>query len=754
MLGNLLGSVMTATVDASLSLRARVAHADELPDLVPVALSVTAPGGQLLLGQSYTATGTVQNAGTVATADSWVDELYLSSDTTLDTGDRFVGAVSREGRPLAPGETYTMQVQFVVPSTPPGTWNLLLRTDANNTLDESSNVNNVYGTTVTIDYAPPPKPDLVVTGFNVPSGPLLIGSTVNLGFTVRNAGTAHAPRFWSDGLWLSRDQSFSLDDEQFGGGIYVENLLEINATYGRSFTVQVPNVALGTWYLIASTDHALQLPESSETNNQGTVAIEIASAIPPTATATATLVPATETPTPTATATATSVPPAPTATATAIPATETPTAVPPTETATAVPPTVTATAVPPTETPTLVPPTATATNTPILPTSTPTQTPTPEIVIIETEPTPTNTPVPPTSTATSVPPTETPTPEPPTKTPIPPTETPIPTKTPVPSTETPVPPTATAVPPTATPLPLTETPTQVPPTETPTPTATAIAVPPTETPVPPAATATATPVPPTATATATPVPPTKTPVPPTATKTPVPPPATASKTPVPPTATPAASSLDDGLMSGGGTVRDDSRAAAFLLALSCDSDRRPARLELLWRVPGDRDPRDRNDRRDDWDWDDRQWDGRNWEVQDWRDHDWDAHDWDDRDWRNWGRHRNERRGNGRDNDERRGGWGRFHLTSLTSAQCLNDPSVGNSRRGADLDAHDAHDAHKGTGRGLLSDGSVATIEWTLVDAGAAARRDRATFTVRDSRGRVVFTVSDTLTRGKLRAHDR
>jgi hypothetical protein len=725
MLGNLIGSVMSATVDASLSLRASVVYADGLPDLAPASLSVTAPGGKLLLGQSYTATLTVRNDGTVATAGNWVDELYLSSDTTLDTGDRFVGAAAREGGPLAPGETYTTQVQFVVPSTPPGTWNLLMHVDANGTLAESSNTNNVYTIPVNIDYAPPPKPDLVIAGFNVPEGPLLIGAKVALGFTVRNAGTAYAPRFWSDGLWLSSDQTYSLDDVQVGGGLFVDTLLEVNATYGRSWTVEIPNVAPGTWYLIASTDHAVQLSESSETNNQDTVAIEIVPATPPTATATATLVSPTETPTPMPPTET----PTPTLTATAVPPTETP-----------VPPTATATPVPPTETPTAVPPTATATNTlvpatetPIPSTNTPTQTPTPEIIIVETEPTPTETSVPPTATATAtpVPPTETPIP---TKTPVPPTETPIPTKTPVPPTETSVPPTATPVPPT-------ETPTLVPPTLT------ATSVPPTSTPVPP----TATPIPPTATF----VPPTKTPIPPTATKTPVPPtktktpvPPTATRTPVPPTATPAAASFDDGLMTGGGTVRDDDRAAAFLLALSCDDASRPARLELLWRVPGDRDPRDRNDRRDGWDWDDNQWDGRDWDVRNWRDRDWDDHDWDDRDWRNWGRHRNERRGNSRDNDERRGGWGRFHLTNVTSAQCLNDPSVANSRRGADFDTH------KGTGRGLLADGSAATIEWTLVDAGDIARRDRATFTVRDSRGRVVFTASDTLPRGKLRAHDR
>ncbi len=162
----------------------------------------------------------------------------------------------------------------------------------------------------------------------------------------------------------------------------------------------------------------------------------------------------------------------------------------------------------------------------LLPTATPTVTPTPI------PPTATNTPAPPTATST---PTNTPLPPTATNTPVPPTATNTPTNTPLPptATNTPVPPTATNTP-TNTPLPPTATNTPVPPTATNTPT---------NTPLPP--TATNTPVPPTATNT-----PTNTPLPPTATNTPVPPtatntptntplPPTATNTPVPPTPTPA-----------------------------------------------------------------------------------------------------------------------------------------------------------------------------------------------------------------------
>jgi len=196
-------------------------------------------------------------------------------------------------------------------------------------------------------------------------------------------------------------------------------------------------------------------------------------------------------------------------------------------------------------------------------------------------------------------------------------------------------------------------------------------------------------------------------------------------------------------MTGGGVLKDGDRALALTLALACDDDRRPARLELLWRVPGDRD-----DRRSEWDWDDHQWDGRDWDTRDWKDRDWDDRNWDDLEWHNWGRNRGDNRGNGRDSDERRGGWNRFHLTDATDTQCVNDPTVAAVWGGA------AFDTQRGTGHGRLADGSAGTVEWTLVDRGILGQRDRVTVKVRDAAGRVVFEISDTLAVGRLQAHDR
>ncbi|MGE3909326.1 MAG: CARDB domain-containing protein [Chloroflexota bacterium] len=697
-------------LDAATGGRGQVAQAQGLPDLQPQSLSVPLPKGVLFLGQSFTATFTVRNIGDAPISAPWTDELYLSADTVPDGADRYLGGNSWQGGVLAPGAEYTLQITFTVPSTPPGNWYVLLHANVNGNPSESNAANNAIAIPVSVDYAPSPNPDLEIANIQAPPRPLLTGSEVTLGYTVANSGTMPAAGPWADTLVLSQDAVLSPDDLQLISAVYAGSPLVPDATYQQSRTVTVPDVASGTWYLIAVTDNLNQKFEQSEANNRRTLAVEVQAWSTPTPTMTMTPEPtatATETLTPTATPTETLVQTA-TPTETLVPtATPTETLIPtPTPTETLVPTATATETLVPTATPTeTLVPTATATET-LVPTATPTETLVPTATATETL----------TPTAT-------------------PTETLVPTAT---ATETLVPTATATLTNTPTPLPtLTYTPTtevvvQVEPTPTQTllPTATF-----TLTPLPPTATVTRTPLPPTAT-------PTRTPLPPTATAT-----ATPTRTPTA-TATSTTASTAHGLMAGGGVRRDGDRAAAIAFALACDDDRRPARLELVWRVPGDRDPRDRNDRRPDWDWDDRDWNGRTWDMADWDDRDWDDHEWDDRDAHNWGRHRREHRGRDRDPEETRGGWGRFHLTSMTSAQCLNDPSIANGARGATFDTH------RGTGRGRLADGSSASIEWAIVDGGEPGRRDRITVTVRDARGRTVFNLSGTLQAGRVRARSR
>ena len=83
---------------------------------------------------------------------------------------------------------------------------------------------------------------------------------------------------------------------------------------------------------------------------------------------------------------------------------------------------------------------------------------------------------------------------------------------------------------------------------------------------------------------------------------------------------------------------------------------------------------------------------------------------------------------------------KFHLTSLDSAICSDDPAIDPAPPVVDIDTFN------GTGTGRFNNVDGATIEFQLVDAGEPGVNDTATFLIKDVNGNVVLDVMGTLTR--------
>jgi len=94
-------------------------------------------------------------------------------------------------------------------------------------------------------------------------------------------------------------------------------------------------------------------------------------------------------------------------------------------------------------------------------------------------------------------------------------------------------------------------------------------------------------------------------------------------------------------------------------------------------------------------------------------------------------------------------WGKgnkFHLTSLTSASCSDNPAISPDPPGADFDTY------VGKGTGNYNGVPGATAEWTFTDAGEPGTSDTAAIVVKNASNVVVLTVSGTLTNGNHQAH--
>jgi len=94
-------------------------------------------------------------------------------------------------------------------------------------------------------------------------------------------------------------------------------------------------------------------------------------------------------------------------------------------------------------------------------------------------------------------------------------------------------------------------------------------------------------------------------------------------------------------------------------------------------------------------------------------------------------------------------WGsgqNFHLTTLTSARCLDDPSIVANPPNVGFDTF------IGVGIGTLNGVAGAKIEFTFTDAGEPGTKDSATIKITDAGGNVVLQVSGNLDKGNQQAH--
>lgn len=98
-------------------------------------------------------------------------------------------------------------------------------------------------------------------------------------------------------------------------------------------------------------------------------------------------------------------------------------------------------------------------------------------------------------------------------------------------------------------------------------------------------------------------------------------------------------------------------------------------------------------------------------------------------------------------------WGgnSFHLETLTSATCLDNPAIEPNPPDASFDTY----IGGGTGKLKVGPGpfEAGRAEWTFTDGGEPGKTDTATITVFDSDDNAVMVVSGPLQVGNHQAHD-
>jgi len=127
-----------------------------LPDLVPGNISLA---GNPVSGESLQVIYTATNSGALPISAQWIDKVYLSTNSVLDTNAISCGSLTLN-QSLAVGGTYTATNVVTLPRIPVGTYNLLLHLDDTDQIVESNETNNTGTIPVVLTI-----PDLVPSSF-------------------------------------------------------------------------------------------------------------------------------------------------------------------------------------------------------------------------------------------------------------------------------------------------------------------------------------------------------------------------------------------------------------------------------------------------------------------------------------------------------------------------------------------------------------------------------------------------------------
>jgi subtilase family serine protease len=255
--------------------------------------SVTAPATAVAGPGSPTVpvSFTVKNLGTDTASGSWDDAIYISANSTFDATAHeltsfFQSAFASPGfeipATLAGGTSYTISANVSLPTVGSGVFYLYFRTNINSGTsfdeqDETSFTNNVASQSITLSATATPTVDLsIVNGSTLPASVEEgNGTTVNLQWTVTNAGTTNTSGFWQDGAFLENDGNLT---NEFGNRLYLtptQSNLAAGSSYTVNQTVKVPAVGPGQHDLVLATDVFGGLAESTKTNNLVSVPITL-----------------------------------------------------------------------------------------------------------------------------------------------------------------------------------------------------------------------------------------------------------------------------------------------------------------------------------------------------------------------------------------------------------------------------------------------------------------------------------------------
>ncbi len=236
---------------------------------------------EIQAGQKVDLTWQVRNLGDGQANGTWVDEVYLQAINDPNGKLISLGRFTYD-QGLEAGKSYSRTEQFSVPARLEGLYQVVVKTNKNESLYEHGATDN--NTTVDKEILQinlPLRPDLQVESLEAPLT-VSAGGTISGKFTIINRGdvSTTTPN-WEDRVYLSLDDQLSSDDILLGS-FTNGSALASGDRYPTIFeNAIIPRYFRGSAFLIVHTDAHRQVDEyPQEANNTKPFEIQIES-LPP-----------------------------------------------------------------------------------------------------------------------------------------------------------------------------------------------------------------------------------------------------------------------------------------------------------------------------------------------------------------------------------------------------------------------------------------------------------------------------------------
>ena len=238
-----------------------------LPDLELV--DYTLPD-TLLTSQNITLGFKTKNSGEWSAGKSTA-RIYLSTDSKYDNSD--ISLALCTVNPIEIGSTASNTATLSIADKNVGKWYVLVRSDADNSVSELVENNNITAIPVTVVQSP--LPDLTVASVNA-AEELTTGQAIKIKTTIKNVGK-HATRSnkWSDTYYLSPSTVLNTKTATMIGSKAHVGALAVNGSYTNEVSFTIPSTLQGNFMLFVVTDAGDAITEGDENNNANSIPVYI-----------------------------------------------------------------------------------------------------------------------------------------------------------------------------------------------------------------------------------------------------------------------------------------------------------------------------------------------------------------------------------------------------------------------------------------------------------------------------------------------